>query len=69
MKYDLDRAAELAESFHNGNQSHVVREIAKYEPLHAALMAIVIAECLASGSGQRLEEAVALLRGALFAGS
>ena len=69
MKYDLDRAAELAESFHNGNRSHVVQEIAKYEPLHAALMTIVIAECLASGSGQPLEEAVALLRGALFAGS
>lgn len=67
MKYDIDRAAELAESFNNGNRGDVVSEIEKYEPLHAAIMAVLVAECLAVGGGYTMEAALGAVRRALVA--
>lgn len=51
MKYNAKRAVELAESFVNGNRGDVVKELAKYGPLDAALTVLAMARSMTDDSG------------------
>lgn len=57
-KLNFDRAAELAESFHNGNRSTVVNELRQYRTLDAAAMALVMVQSLAAGAQTEPEHAL-----------